>query len=342
MLDIGSGLRRLAIAALPVAGFVVAPAPPAAAQPGPPAVGIALEGYAYPYPVAFLPITMEGEPLRMAYMDVPATATENGRAVLLLHGRNFPASYWEPVAKALAGAGYRVIVPDQIGFGKSSKPGFVVTFDHMARATAALVERLGLAQVDVVGHSMGGMLAVRIARAYPDRVAHLVLQAPIGLEDYRFYVPPVETERLLAQERGLSADGYRQQLLGAYRLTRPEQVEPFVELRERIKASGEYERWLRSFVQSYHTIYREPVAHEIPLIEAPTLFVMGARDLNAPGRAFAPPELRPRMGQNAKLAQDLAARMKNARAVVYEEAGHMVHLDAEARFNEELLRFLKE
>jgi hypothetical protein len=91
-----------------------------AAEPEP--IGIALEGLAYPHPVAFMPVTLEGEALRMAYMDVPPTAAANGRTALLLHGRNFPASYWEPVIKALSGAGYRVVVPDQIGSGNPRSP----------------------------------------------------------------------------------------------------------------------------------------------------------------------------------------------------------------------------
>ncbi|MFX7772373.1 alpha/beta fold hydrolase, partial [Acinetobacter baumannii] len=83
--------------------------------------GIALEGFAYPYPVHLLPLVNDGEQVRMAYMDV-APASPNGRTVVLLHGRNFPSSYWAPVIDTLTAAGYRVLVPDQIGFGKSSKP----------------------------------------------------------------------------------------------------------------------------------------------------------------------------------------------------------------------------
>ena len=327
--------------ALALAALLLA-APVASGQTAPEPVGIALEGFPYPHPVQFMPVTLNGEALRMAYMDVKPSAAANGRTVLLLHGRNFPASYWEPVTTALSRAGYRVVIPDQIGFGKSSKPTQALSFDDLARWTAGLMDELGVAQADVVAHSMGGMLAVWVARAYPAKVSRLVLQAPIGLEDYRLYVPPVETERLLRQERELTADGYRKQLVTNYALTRPEQVEPFVALRERIKGSGEYERWARSFVNSYQIIYREPVAHEIPLLTQPTLFIMGARDKNAPGRPFAPPELRSRMGENARLAQDLAGRMAKGRAIVFEDAGHMVHLDAEARFNEEVLRFLAE
>ena len=83
--------------------------------------GIALEGFPYPYPVHLFPLTQQGEQLRMAYMDVAPKGDANGRTVILLHGRNFPSSYWQVAIEALAGAGYRVIVPDQIGFNKSSK-----------------------------------------------------------------------------------------------------------------------------------------------------------------------------------------------------------------------------
>ena len=132
--------------------------------------GIGLEGFAYPYPVNMLPLVNDGEQVRMAYMDV-APAQPNGRTVVLLHGRNFPSSYWAPVIKTLNEAGYRVVVPDQIGFGKSSKPTGELHFDTLARNTIALLDHLQIAKVDIVAHSMGGMLGVRIARAYPDRVA---------------------------------------------------------------------------------------------------------------------------------------------------------------------------
>lgn len=327
-----------------LAGAMLCLAPPVTASTSaPPALGIALEGFDYPHPVAFLDLTIEGEELRLAYMDVAPTAPANGRTVVLLHGRNFPSSYWEPVIKALTDAGYRVVTPDQIGFGKSSKPTFDYHFDVMAQTTMALLDALKVQTADVVAHSMGGMLAVRLARAYPQRIQRLLLEAPIGLEDYRFYVPPVAIKQLIEHERELSAEAYRHQLITNYSLSLPAQaIEPFVEIRERIKASGEYPRWLRSFANSYQMIYREPVVHEIPLIEQPTLFVMGANDHNAPGRALAPPELRPRMGHNAELAKQLAARMRAARVEVLVGVGHLVHLEAMQPFNEALLRFLGE
>jgi pimeloyl-ACP methyl ester carboxylesterase len=305
------------------------------------AMGIALEGFPYPYPVHFARVDLEGEELRLAYMDVPPVGPSSGRTIVLLHGRNFPSTYWEPTIRALAEAGFRVVAPDQIGFGKSSKPGFAYSFDAMARATIALLDSLHVARFDLVGHSMGGMLAVRIARAYGSRIDHLVLYSPIGLEDYRFYAPPVTDEEFAERERALTADAYRNQLMTNYALSLPAAaIEPFVQLREKIRESGEYPRWLKSFVASYQMIYAQPVAYEIPLIDRPTLFIMGANDHNAPGRPFAPPELRDKMGQNAALAQALAARMPNAKVEVFEGVGHLAHLEATQRFNATLLNFL--
>src|SRR4051812_4153816 len=154
-------------------GLAVAPLAAGAQEPAP--LGIGLEGFAYPYPVRFLPLTRDNEAQRLAYMDVAPTGTPNGRAAILLHGRNFPASYWQPVIVALSRAGYRVVVPDQLGFGKSSKPVGPFTFDRMTADTVVLLDALGLPRVDVVAHSMGGMLAIRLARNAPDRVNSLVL-----------------------------------------------------------------------------------------------------------------------------------------------------------------------
>jgi len=331
-------MKRIVLQVL-MAALAVSLAHAAEATPREP-YGIGLEGFAYPYPVHMLPLVNDGEQVRMAYMDVAPT-TPNGRTVVLLHGRNFPSSYWAPVIGTLSGAGYRVVVPDQIGFGKSSKPSADLHFDTLARNTIALMDHLQITSFDVVAHSLGGMLAVRIARAYPDRVTHLLLAAPIGLEDYRLYVPPTPTEKIIETEDKLTAEGYRKQLETNYSLKLPpDQVTPFIDARFNIKGSSEYPRWLRAFVNSAQMIYREPVAHEIPSLSQPTLFIMGEDDHNAPGKPNAPEAMRPLMGHNADLAKALAAKMPNAKAEVIPCVGHLVFLEAPARFDELMLAFL--
>ena len=72
-----------------------------------------LSAYPYPFPVRFVELASQRQTVKMAYMDAPATSQPNGHTVLLLHGKNFSASYWEPTIRFLTERGYRVIAPDQ-------------------------------------------------------------------------------------------------------------------------------------------------------------------------------------------------------------------------------------
>jgi pimeloyl-ACP methyl ester carboxylesterase len=74
------------------------------------------------FPVSYLPLTLYGQDVCMAYMDVPPAAQANGRTVVLFHGMNFGGFYFAGPIDVLRKQGFRVIVPDRIGFGRSSKP----------------------------------------------------------------------------------------------------------------------------------------------------------------------------------------------------------------------------
>lgn len=85
----------------------------------------------------------------------------------------------------LLSSGYRVIIPDQIGFCKSSKPAsYQFSLQQLALNTPSILNSLKVTSVTVMGHSMGGMLPIRFALMYPSLVSHVVLVDPIGLEDW--------------------------------------------------------------------------------------------------------------------------------------------------------------
>src|SRR5512134_1197787 len=152
-----------------------APPTPHDVKPG----SINLEDVPYPHPVAYLPMTLYGQDVRMAYMDVQPEGQANGRTVVLFHGMNFFGEYWAGTIDALRKAGFRVVVPDQIGFGRSSKPIIPYNFHDMAFNTRRVLQQLKIEKVMIVGHSMGGMLAARFATQYPDMTERVVIYNPI-------------------------------------------------------------------------------------------------------------------------------------------------------------------
>ncbi|MSO63448.1 MAG: alpha/beta fold hydrolase [Acidobacteria bacterium] len=133
------------IAVLPVLGQAAGqaeapPKAPADVKPG----SITYEDIAYPYPVSYLPLTLYGQDVRMAYMDVAPAGQPNGRTVVLFHGMNFGGFYFGGPIEALRNEGFRVVVPDQIGFGRSSKPIIPYNFHDMALNTRKLLQSLGV------------------------------------------------------------------------------------------------------------------------------------------------------------------------------------------------------
>src|SRR5215831_12949415 len=178
----------LALLLLPaVAQAQTAPAVPTPTDVKPGSINC--EECPYPYPSSYLPLTLYGQDVRIAYMDVAPSGAANGHTVVLLHGNNFAGFYFGGPIDALRKEGFRIVVPDQIGYGRSSKPIIPYNFHDMARNTRLILQNLKIEKVMVVGHSMGGMLAARFATQYPDMVERVVLYNPIGLVDPRFDRP---------------------------------------------------------------------------------------------------------------------------------------------------------
>jgi len=302
-------------------------------------LSITMEGYDYPYSVHFFPLTIEGQDLRMAYMDVPPEGEGNGRVVLLLHGKNFFAAYWRETIQILCRNGYRVIVPDQIGFGKSSKPDIHYTFHLLAANTKKLLDALEVKKVAVVGHSMGGMLATRFVLMYPETVTELVLENPIGLEDYRPVVPYIPLEELYSNEMAATEETLRDYYKTYYAQWKPD-YEEYVNVAVRMKKGGEFPRLAMSSALTYQMIYEQPVCYEFPNIKAKTLLVIGQSDRTVVGKKWVKKELLPRVGQYPELGKTTAQLIPNSLLVEIPDVGHVPHLEAKEIFFQQVLSFL--
>lgn len=291
------------------------------------------------YPVEFSPLQIEGQNLRMAFRDVKPTAAANGRTVLLLHGKNFSGYYWERVIGLLASRGFRVVAPDQIGFGLSSRPDIHYSFHEMAANTKALLDHLGIARVVVVGHSMGGMLATRFTLMYPEAVEKLVLEDPIGLEDYRTFVPYASIEELYKNELNATQESFLSYQKSYYTSWKPE-YEPYVRDQAWVLGTGEYPRAALAAALTSEMIYEQPVCYEFSRIRAPTLLIIGREDRTVPGKARLSPEMKAIAGDYPKLGKKTQDMIRGSKLVEVPNCGHIPHIEQPEVFDTALLSFL--
>lgn len=296
----------------------------------------------YPFPVHFKRIVNQQQKLKMAYMDV-LPAKPNGKTIVLLHGKNFNGYYFEETATHLQKEGFRVIMPDQIGFGKSSKPRqFQYSFQQLAENTKSILDSLKIETFTLLGHSMGGMLATKMAVMYPKNIDKLVLVNPIGLEDYRDFSPYQNIDKLYTSELKNTYGSYRDYQLKYYYDG---------------KWKPEYDKWLNllagwtihndfpitawNAALTTDMIYTQPVVQDFEKITSPTLLIIGTRDRTAIGKNNAPKEIQPFMGQYQNLGKQTHQKIKGSKLVELENVGHSPHIEVFGRFIQPLLDFLK-
>ena len=303
---------------------------------------INLENVKYPFPVHELKLKIQQQDLSMAYMDLQPLKP-NGKTVLLLHGKNFSSIYWEQTANDLAKAGYRVIMPDQIGFGKSSKADIQFTFQLLAQNTKAILDQLKISSVSVLGHSMGGMLATRFALMYPEMTEKLILENPIGLEDWKTVVPYQSVD-----------DWYQSELKQDYDKMKAYQLEFYYGNQWK----PEYEKWIavpagwtlnkdypvvaKASALTYDMIFTQPVVYEFANLKMPTLLIIGQRDRTALGKAKAPKDVQATLGNYPQLGKITNAKIPNSKLVELDNVGHMPHIEAYPRFIAPVLEFLSQ
>ncbi len=261
----------------------------------------------------------QGQNLHMAYMDVAPAAAPRG-AIVLLHGKNFCGATWEGSIKILSEAGWRVVVPDQIGFCKSSKPAhYQYSFQQLARNTHSLLASLGVDRPIIAGHSTGGMLAIRYGLMYPQEVRQLVLVDPIGLEDWKAKgVPSLSVDQWFEREKKTDAEGIRRYEQATYYAS---------------EWKPDYQRWVDMLAGLYRgpgrdivawssallddMIYTQPVVYELDKLTVPTLLFVGDKDTTAIGKDLALPEVRAKLGNYPELGKNAARLIPNAKLIEF-------------------------
>jgi pimeloyl-ACP methyl ester carboxylesterase len=237
---------------------------------------------------------------------------------------NFFGEYWSGTIDVLRRAGFRVVVPDQVGFGRSSKVVMPYTFSDMAANTRRLLESIGAPKAVVVGHSMGGMLAARFALLFPDVTERLVLYNQIGLTDARLARPPASVDAAYKGLLNQTYDAVYRNLARYFPGGMKPEYERYVKIQYGWSLSGNWPTaaMVRALAQSM--VYNDPVVYDWQHIKVRTLQLGGDKD----GPDFA---------TRAKYVCDT---IPDCELTLLSGLGHVPHLEAPERFHEALLGFL--
>ncbi|PSN68003.1 alpha/beta-hydrolase [Corynespora cassiicola Philippines] len=301
--------------------------------------------FTYQWPVNLYRFTSQLQKLEMAFMDVHPTSEPNGEVAILLHGKNFCGATWNGTALALLDAGYRVILPDQVGFCKSTKPErYQFSLQQLALNTKGLLDELEIGNVTVIGHSMGGMLATRYSLMYPSSVSKTVLVNPIGLEDWKAKgVPYRSIDLLYNSERSSNYTSIRSYQQSTYYVNQWEpQYDIWVNMLVNIYKGSQAEAFAFNQALTTDAVLGQPVVYEFGLLKPKTLLINGKKDNTAIGKQWSPPEVAATLGHYDVLGKEVADQIPNGTLIEFEDLGHAPQIQAPERFHEALLGWLAE
>lgn len=301
-----------------------------------------LANYDYGYPSTTLVIESQNQKLEMSYMYVKPQSF-NGKTIMLLHGKNFNGAYWKTTIDALTKKGFAVLVPDQIGFGKSTKPlNFQYTFQELAKNTKLILEKEKIDKLSVLGHSMGGMLAARFALMYPDVVEKLILANPIGLEDWKVKVPYKPIHFWYEYELKANFESLKKyQQINYYDNQWQPEYDEWVNILAGWTLNSQYPIIAYNNALTFEMIFTQPVVYEFPNINTKTLLIIGTRDRTAMASFLAAPEVAKTMGRYDILGKMTQKAIPNSELVELDGVGHLPHIEAFERFIHPLIHFLE-
>ncbi len=250
-----------------------------------------------------------------------------GPALLLVHGLASNAGFWRYNVPDLHAAGYRVIVVDLPGYGKSGK-AYATPYGmkFYAETLDALLGHLDIKQATVVGHSMGSQIAMTMVLGGSPHVQKLILLSPAGIERFkdgegRWLKGAVTPEFVI----NTPEDRIRINLTSNFYNWRDE-LEWMVEERARMAKDPDFERFAYTVSRCVAAMIEEPVWQKLGSINVPVTIVGGENDNLIPN-----PYLHG--GRTRSVMEAGASAIPDARLYMLENTGHMLQIEQPEQVN---------
>lgn len=263
--------------------------------------------------------------VRLAYRD-----RGTGEPVVFVHGTPSHSYEWRDVVPQIEGAGHRVITYDLLGYGDSERPRDRDTsVSAQTELLVKLLDVLGLDQVALVTHDIGGAIGQRMAVLHPERVRRLMLIDTVSYDSW-----PSETWRKIIRNRlhdltAMPAAEFEEMLTHQLQMTVADSSIMTGDVLQAFLAPHRTAVGQASFVEHqikhYDSTYTQEISDQLGDLTLPVRLLWGQQD----------------RWQPTTYAERLAADIPNAELIVVPNAGHFVMEDDPARVAQEILDFLR-
>ncbi|MBK6679382.1 MAG: alpha/beta hydrolase [Ignavibacteriales bacterium] len=206
--------------------------------------------------------------------------------------------------------------------------------DYYAEVVIKLMDKLGINKFNICGHSMGGVIAFKLAIEFPERVDKLFLSAPGGAETYS------EDEKLLVEnfistERMINNDDkqIRNNVLVNFHHF-PLDAQFMISDRIAIRKAGEFPLHAEIIARSASGVINSDVPFRLSGVKSKTMIIFGDNDKMIPNR-FVHPELTPQ-----KMIDTFKQNIQSVNIKIYPECGHFPQFEHPEIFNRDLIEFI--
>ncbi len=276
------------------------------------------DNWAYRYPSQRIHLQ---DSLEIAYVE----QGKGPQTLLFIHGLGSNLQAWDKTIEALS-PHYRCIALDLPGYGKSSQADYPFSLAFFTDQLIAFCEALKLKELTVVGHSMGGQIALQLALREPDFLARLVLLAPAGFETFSaqeqlFFEAVMTPQLILASSEEQIRNNFAINFHGGL----PEDAEFMFRDRLRMREDSQaYHYYAQMIPRCVQAMLAEPVFEALPSVAYPTLVLFGLQDQLIPN-TYLHPNLSPQA-----VAEAGSKRLPQAQLQLIDQAGHFLQWDQPA------------
>jgi pimeloyl-ACP methyl ester carboxylesterase len=266
--------------------------------------------------------------VQIAYQE----AGKGRQTLLLIHGLGSYLPAWQENLEVLSKK-YHCIALDLPGYGKSSKHRFV-SLDFYADMLKAFIEKKGLRRVVLVGHSMGGQIALTFALKHPALAEKLVLVAPAGIETFSEQEAQMLKQFTTAAAIAATPDALIEQNLKKNFVNFPQKAAFMATDRIKMKEAPDFGLYCAAVSASVKAMLQEPVAQHLEKIQMPVLIIFGEEDGLIPNKILHP------QLSTAQIAEEAQKKMAGSQVVLIPSAGHFVQFEQAEKVNQAILQWL--